>query len=89
MNVVIAAMIAVVVASPAMAYCPSHNPLDLRCSTSDFLNPTFGSVGYYAANPQARFAEIQGCTHPTPYMRENPNWCAAAMQAQRATSGQR
>jgi hypothetical protein len=82
-------VLAVFKGTAALAYCASGNPLDLRCSTSDFLNPVFGSVTYYMNNGPARWAEIQSCTHPNPYMPPNPKWCAAAMQAQRITTGAR
>lgn len=65
------------------------NPMDMSCPTTIFLDQTFGSVTYYATNGPARWAQIQSCTHPNPFMPPNPRWCAAAMQAQRITTGAR
>ena len=65
------------------------NPADLSCPPTFFLDRTFGSVSYYMNNGPARFAEVAACTHPIPWYHENPAWCAAAMQAQRITTGAR
>jgi hypothetical protein len=69
--------------------CNPNNPADLSCPPTFFLDRTFGSVSYYMNNGPARFAEVTACTHPVPGTRENPAWCAAAMQAQRLTTGAR
>ena len=72
----------------AMA-CNPNNPADLSCPPTFFLDRTFGSVSYYMNNGPARFAEIVACTHPNPLNPPKPSWCAAAMQAQRITTGAR
>ena len=71
----------------AGAVCLSHDPLDPRCTVNDFLNPTMGSVSFYARNPAIRQAEIALCTAPGVVRRPDPSWCAAAFAAQRAASG--
>lgn len=75
--------------APMAIACNPNNPMDLSCPPGYFLNRTFGSIQYYANNGPARWAQIAGCTHPTPLVHENPQWCAAAMQAQRLTTGAR
>ena len=83
-------VLAVFIGTGALACNRSNpNPMDLSCPTMIFLDRTFGSVSYYLNNGPARFAELAGCTHPTPLVHENPAWCAAAMQAQRIINGAR
>ena len=89
-NVSFALVLAVLNGTAALACNMANpNPMDTTCKPSVFLDRTFGSVTYYMNNGPARFAEIAGCTHPTPLVHENPKWCAAAMQAQRIVTGAR
>ena len=85
------ALIVVLAVSSGAQACNriNPNPLDMSCPTTIFLDNVFGSVSYYANNGPARFAQITACTHPNPLMPPNPRWCAAAMQAQRITTGSR
>jgi hypothetical protein len=87
MKALLVATLLALTCAPAGAVCPSHNPLDLRCVPADFINPTFGSVGFFAQNPSMREAEIMACTAPGVWRRPPPSWCAAAFQAQRIASG--
>jgi hypothetical protein len=78
----------IAMASPAAAYCPSHNPLDLRCNTADFANPNFRSVEWYRANKWDRAQTIQMCAHPSPAGPRVPRqWCLAAAQAELGQGG--
>ena len=69
--------------APAVADCPSHNPLDTRCKMSDFSQP-IGTVQWYLNNKFDRQATISQCGGPFPPPRA---WCQAAMQANKLATG--
>lgn len=62
---------------PAWAYCPTHNPLDLRCSMADFSAP-IGTVQWYLNSEFDRRSTLIQCGTRFPPPRA---WCAAAAQA--------
>ena len=73
MKVLLAAATLALSLGQAGAVCLSHDPLDPRCTVNDFLNPTMGSVSFYARNPAIRQAEIALCTAPGVVRRPDPS----------------
>jgi hypothetical protein len=68
---------------PAMANCPTHDPLDPRCKMSDFSAP-IGTVQWYLDNSFDRQATLIRCRSAFPPPRA---WCDAAIQANRISTG--
>jgi hypothetical protein len=74
---------ATLISVPAMAYCPTHDPYDPRCTMSDFSAP-IGTVQWFMNNKFDRQATLIECrsAFPPPHA-----WCLAALEANRISTG--